>query len=196
MLSVQRFIFYYWPLSSPHRSDHPFLPNFPFYAQAPRHGTWSLRQLRMFCSVRRSLPSCPGKLSRLNPKSLTLLWRIRSSHSPSQVRPQQPQYISKDNKNRWCLKHFWSKVNLHDAFCCMLIVTHWREIWQNDEAKCDLLVIVFYASFLVTSLPWGIRFPCLVFLSHPRSFGLKDGPLRIRKNLTVQTDLCIYILFL
>lgn len=40
----------------------------------------------MFCSVRRSSPSCPGRQFRSNPRSLTLLWKTRSSHSHSQVR--------------------------------------------------------------------------------------------------------------
>lgn len=63
-----------------------FFKHFCVFFQVLRRGIWSSRQLRTFCCVRRSLLSCPGKPSRLNPRSLTLLWRIRSSHSPSQVR--------------------------------------------------------------------------------------------------------------
>lgn len=63
-----------------------FLKHFCFFFQVLRRGIWSSRQLRTFCCVRRSLLSCPGKPSRLNPRSLTLLWRIRSSHNHFQVR--------------------------------------------------------------------------------------------------------------
>lgn len=101
----------------------------------------------MFCSVRRSSPSCPGRQFRSNPRSLTLLWKTRSSHSHSQVR-------------MW---HKWGPGSVFLTLVCAYVchteayTLPWENNWPSAWAQGPVLHLLQVSSQQVFRAELGLQ---------------------------------------